>query len=136
MEFSTYTLADLPTIATALLNDLNEKKIITFEGQMGAGKTTFIQFILRAMGIEETDGSPTYSLVNVYNSAYFGTVNHFDLYRLNSLEEVFDIGFEEMLYANQICLIEWADLVLDELPENTIHVKITTNEDGTRQISW
>jgi tRNA threonylcarbamoyladenosine biosynthesis protein TsaE len=103
---------------------------------MGAGKTTLIQFILRAMGIEETDGSPTYSLVNVYNSPYFGTVNHFDLYRLNSLEEVFDIGFEEMLYANQICLIEWADLVLDELPENTIHVKITSNEDGTRQISW
>lgn len=136
MEFSTYTLADLPTIATALLNDLHVTKIITFEGQMGAGKTTLIQFILRAMGIEETDGSPTYSLVNVYNSPYFGIVNHFDLYRLNSLEEVFDIGFEEMLYANQICLIEWADLVLDELPENTIHVKITTNEDGTRQISW
>lgn len=136
MEFVAENLHDLPAIAKALLDNLGESNVIAFDGQMGAGKTTFIQNILRAMGIENTNGSPTYSLVNEYKSPFYGSVFHFDLYRLNSEEEAFDIGIEEMIYGGGICFIEWPDKVLHLLPENTIYVKIRLNEDLNRVFIW
>ena len=136
MEFVAENLHDLPAIAKALLDNLGESNVIAFDGQMGAGKTTFIQNILRAMGIENTHGSPTYSLVNEYKSPFYGAVFHFDLYRLNSEEEAFDIGIEEMIYGGGICFIEWPDKVLHLLPENAVFVKIRLNEDLNRVFSW
>ena len=136
MEFVAENLHDLPAIAKALLDNLSESNVIAFDGQMGAGKTTFIQNILRAMGIENTQGSPTYSLVNEYKSPFYGTVFHFDLYRLNSQEEAFDIGIEEMIYGGGICFIEWPDKILHLLPENALFVKIRLNEDLNRVFSW
>ena len=136
MEFVAENLHDLPAIAKALLDNLGESNVIAFDGQMGAGKTTFIQTILRAMGIENTQGSPTYSLVNEYKSPFYGAVFHFDLYRLNSEEEAFDIGIEEMIYGGGICFIEWPDKVLHLLPENAVFVKIRLNEDLNRVFSW
>jgi tRNA threonylcarbamoyladenosine biosynthesis protein TsaE len=136
MEFVAENLHDLPAIAKALLDNLGESNVIAFDGQMGAGKTTFIQNILRAMGIENTNGSPTYSLVNEYKNPFYGSVFHFDLYRLNSEEEAFDIGIEEMIYGGGICFIEWPDKVLHLLPENTIYVKIRLNEDLNRVFIW
>jgi tRNA threonylcarbamoyladenosine biosynthesis protein TsaE len=136
MEFVAENLHDLPAIAKALLDNLGESNVIAFDGQMGAGKTTFIQNILRAMGIENTQGSPTYSLVNEYKSPFYGTVFHFDLYRLNSQEEAFDIGIEEMIYGGGICFIEWPDKILHLLPENALFVKIRLNEDLNRVFSW
>ncbi len=136
MEFVAENLHDLPAIAKALLDNLGESNVIAFDGQMGAGKTTFIQNILRAMGIENTHGSPTYSLVNEYKSPFYGAVFHFDLYRLNSEEEAFDIGIEEMIYGGGICFIEWPDKVLHLLPENAVFVKIRLNEDLNRVFNW
>ncbi len=136
MEFVAENLHDLPAIAKALLDNLGESNVIAFDGQMGAGKTTFIQNILRAMGIENTNGSPTYSIVNEYKSVFYGSVFHFDLYRLNSEEEAFDIGIEEMIYGGGICFIEWPDKVLHLLPENAVFVKIRLNEDLNRVFSW
>ncbi len=136
MEFVAENLHDLPAIAKALLDNLGESNVIAFDGQMGAGKTTFIQNILRAMGIENTHGSPTYSIVNEYKSPFYGAVFHFDLYRLNSQEEAFDIGIEEMIYGGGICFIEWPDKVLHLLPENALFVKIRLNEDLNRVFSW
>ncbi len=136
MEFVAENLHDLPAIAKALLDNLGETNVIAFDGQMGAGKTTFIQNILRAMGIENTNGSPTYSLVNEYKSPFYGSVFHFDLYRLNSEEEAFDIGIEEMIYGGGICFIEWPDKVLHLLPENALYVKIRLNDDLNRVFTW
>jgi tRNA threonylcarbamoyladenosine biosynthesis protein TsaE len=136
MEFVAENLHDLPAIAKALLDNLGESNVIAFDGQMGAGKTTFIQNILRAMGIENTHGSPTYSIVYEYKSPFYGAVFHFDLYRLNSQEEAFDIGIEEMIYGGGICFIEWPDKILHLLPENAIFVKIRLNEDLNRVFSW
>ncbi len=135
-EFVVQNISDLPAIAKALLDDLEDAHVIAFDGQMGAGKTTFIQSVLRAMGIEETHGSPTYSLVNEYDSPFYGTVFHFDLYRLNSEEEAYDIGIEEMLYNDAYCFIEWPDKVLHLLPEDTVFVKIRLNEELDRVMSW
>jgi tRNA threonylcarbamoyladenosine biosynthesis protein TsaE len=136
MEFVVENIYDLPAVAKSLLDNLGETTVVAFDGQMGAGKTTFIQNILRAMGIENTHGSPTYSLVNEYKSPFYGSVFHFDLYRLNSEEEAFDIGIEEMIYGGGICFIEWPDKVLHLLPENTLYVKIRLNEDLNRVFSW
>lgn len=136
MEFVVENMYDLPAVAKSLLDNLGETTVVAFDGQMGAGKTTFIQNILRAMGIENTHGSPTYSLVNEYKSPFYGSVFHFDLYRLNSEEEAFDIGIEEMIYGGGICFIEWPDKVLHLLPENTLFVKIRLNEDLNRVFTW
>ncbi len=136
MEFVVENMYDLPAVAKSLLDNLGETTVVAFDGQMGAGKTTFIQNILRAMGIENTHGSPTYSIVNEYKSPFYGSVFHFDLYRLNSEEEAFDIGIEEMIYGGGICFIEWPDKVLHLLPENTLYVKIRLNEDLNRVFTW
>ena len=97
MQIHLTSLNDLPSAAQLFLEQFGHNKIFAFEAEMGSGKTTFITAILQAMGIEEVEGSPTYSLVNVYESAMYGKVFHFDVYRLKSEDEALDIGIEEML---------------------------------------
>ena len=92
---------------------------------MGTGKTTFISALLQAMGVEDIEGSPTYSLVNVYESKMYGRIYHFDLFRIESEEEALDIGIEEMLYSNSYCFIEWPSKIDGLLPEDTVHVKMS-----------
>ena len=117
-------------------NELNHRKVVAFDGQMGAGKTTFITSILKGLGIEDIEGSPTYSLVNVYDNVAYGKIYHFDLYRLNSETEAFDIGIEEMLYSGNYCFIEWPEKISNLLPENTIWAYIRSTEDNRRTISF
>ena len=133
--YSVNSIDSLKDIVIDLLELLNDHQVVALEGQMGAGKTTFVQQVLRAMGIEELEGSPTYSLVNQYESTFFGTVYHLDLYRLNSLEEIFDIGIEELLYQKCICLIEWPEKMIELLPDNTIWVYLRVEEDFSRTIT-
>ena len=129
------TIDDLPFAAKTFLEETDNRKVFAFDGQMGVGKTTFIVSLLKAMGIEDIEGSPTYSLVNSYGSVAFGKIHHFDLYRLNSEEEAFDIGIEEMLYGGDYCFIEWPQKIENLLPENTIWVRIRNNEQNERTIS-
>ena len=135
MNIELNTLADLPSAAMKFLEETDNRKVFAFNGQMGAGKTTFIVSLLKAMGVEDIEGSPTYSLVNTYETPAFGKIFHFDLYRLNSEEEAYDVGLEEMLYSGGYCFIEWPDKIPNLLPENTIWTKIQTNENGERTIS-
>ena len=128
-------LEDLPRTAQLFLEDFSHNKVFAFEGEMGVGKTTFISALLTAMGILELEGSPTYSIVNVYESAMYGKVNHFDVYRLKSEIEAFDIGIEEMLYGGGICFIEWPEKISNLLPDNTIWVYIRKKEDNSRTIT-
>jgi tRNA threonylcarbamoyladenosine biosynthesis protein TsaE len=135
MELVAHTLNDLPFAAKQLIDSLGNRKIVVFDGEMGAGKTTFVIAILKAMGIADPDGSPTYSIVNSYRSNYFGKVNHFDVYRLNSVEEALNIGIEEMLYGGDYCFIEWGSKIEELLPEDTVRVTISVNELGERVIA-
>lgn len=133
-ELIAHSLEDIPFVAKVLLEQLGNRKVVAFYAEMGSGKTTLITAVLRAMGIENLEGSPTYSLVNSYDSPYFGEVMHFDVYRLNSLDEALDAGIEELLYSGAHCFVEWAEIVEPLLPEDVMTVRIQVNESGERVV--
>ena len=130
-----FSLDEITNVAKQILATPSLKKVITFHAQMGAGKTTFISALLSAMGIQELEGSPTYSLVNTYDSAMYGKVYHFDVFRLKDEREAFDIGIEEMLYNGGICFIEWPEKIANLLPDNTIWVYIRKLDDNSRTLT-
>ncbi len=128
-------LDDIHEAAKEFLEKVGHWKVFAFQAEMGSGKTTFIQALLNCMGIEDPDGSPTYSLVNSYESPMYGKIYHFDLYRIESEEEAYDIGIEEMLYGDGMCFIEWPEKISELLPDNVIWSYIRVNQDGSRTIS-
>lgn len=115
----------------ALMGDYT---VYTFTGEMGAGKTTFISALSQALGVDpEEANSPSFAIVNEYRSETTAElIYHFDLYRLESLEEVMDIGFEDYLDCGALCFIEWPDKVADILPDDTVKVEIKVNDDHSR----
>ena len=135
LVFQIQNLEDIPATAQLFLEEFLHNKVFAFDGEMGAGKTTFISALLSAMGIQELEGSPTYSLVNTYDSAMYGKVYHFDVFRLKDEREAFDIGIEEMLYNGGICFIEWPEKIANLLPDNTIWVYIRKLDDNSRTLT-
>ncbi|HSM46650.1 MAG TPA: tRNA (adenosine(37)-N6)-threonylcarbamoyltransferase complex ATPase subunit type 1 TsaE [Draconibacterium sp.] len=128
-------IKDLNSIAKRLIDEFSGERIFAFYGKMGAGKTTFIQSVCKALGSGDTVTSPTFALINEYKTGDRQSVFHFDFYRIKNLEEVFDLGYEDYLYSGSYCLIEWPELIEPLLPENIIKVKIEVAEDGSRNIS-
>lgn len=135
MELLITDVNALPGVAKQFLDEVGHRTCFAFYAEMGTGKTTFISSVLKAMGIDSLEGSPTYSLVNVYESLVYGKVFHFDLYRLKNEMEAYDIGIEEMLYGGGICFIEWPEKIDNLLPENTVSVYIRTNQDNSRTLN-
>lgn len=129
-------LADLPAAAHRFMELIGDYTIFAFNGEMGAGKTTFIMELCRALGVEEDlAGSPSFSLINEYRSDTTAElIYHFDLYRLESLAEAIDIGVEDYFDSGAVCLIEWPDRIADILPDDTVTVSITVDSDGSRTI--
>lgn len=128
-----FNLNEIKSIAKQVLAQ-NPNKIILFHGEMGAGKTTFIKALVQSLGVSEATSSPTFSLVNEYESENGETVFHFDMYRLNSESEAYDMGIDEYLYSGNWCFIEWAEKIPNLIPEehSTIHIK--TEKDGKRKL--
>ena len=134
MEFVVHSTSHLTEFAKRFLDEYGHRSCFAFYAEMGAGKTTIITAILKAMGVDSPDGSPTYSLVNTYASPLYGKIFHFDLYRLKNVTEAYDIGIEEMLYGGDRCFIEWPEKIDQLLPENTVSVYIRMNEDNSRTL--
>jgi tRNA threonylcarbamoyladenosine biosynthesis protein TsaE len=134
-EFVIDDLSQLPQAAEKVIACSTERFIWCFEGEMGAGKTTFIQAICKQMGVEDTVQSPTFSIVNEYITTNNRVIYHFDCYRLKSVEEALDIGIEEYLYSGNHCFIEWSERITPLLPPDTFIVKIQEIEDKKRKIS-
>lgn len=124
-------ISQLPDIAEKLLVYANGQKFFIFEGDMAAGKTTFIKSFCEDLGVEDVVSSPTFSIVNEYDSEN-GPVYHFDFYRLKNLQEAYDIGYEEYFYSGNYCLIEWPQKVEELLPETYIKVQITVTGNEQR----
>ena len=116
--------SELRNVADAILQNLDGRSIVAFYGQMGAGKTTLIREIVALLGSSDVVTSPTFALVNQYSTEEGEAIYHFDFYRINRLEEAFDLGYEEYFYSGDLCLIEWPELVEDLLPEDAMVVRI------------
>lgn len=146
---STYTIKKGENSGLLLLNERDESvspmeilktyephRVFAFDGQMGAGKTTFIKSLCEAMGTADVVNSPTFAIVNVYDveQPYRGEVYHFDCYRLKDIREAIDFGAEEYLYSGNYCFIEWPEMIASLLPDDTVHIKITPMENGDRRL--
>ena len=118
------SLDGLKEVAEAVVDSLDGRNVVAFCGTMGAGKTTLISAIMEHLGSDDTVTSPTFALVNQYGTAAGEVVYHFDFYRINRIEEVFDMGYEEYFYSGDLCLIEWPELIEALLPEDAMVVRI------------
>lgn len=131
-------LDSLPAAARQFIADMGNRTVVALHGEMGAGKTTFINALCRELGVEsDPTASPTFALVNEYRSDTTAElIYHFDLYRLENLDEAIDMGIEDYLDCGALCLIEWPDVVDPMLPDDTIDLTITVNPDGSRTLSY
>jgi tRNA threonylcarbamoyladenosine biosynthesis protein TsaE len=126
------SLETIHETAQDFIEQLANRKVFAFNGNMGAGKTTFIKAICEMLGVSQTVNSPTFSIVNEYETENGRIIYHFDCYRIDKLQEAIEIGVEEYLYSGNLCFIEWAENIASLLPDDLINVEIDEQDDGTR----
>lgn len=131
------SLDNLEEAADQFVDLLDQTTVVAFHGEMGAGKTTFINALCRRLGVEtNATSSPTFALVNEYRSdATAELIYHFDLYRLKDLDEALDMGIEDYLDCGALCFIEWPDIIDSILPTDALDATITVEADGRRTLT-
>jgi len=122
---------ELKPIAAALVESHKDKRIFAFQGEMGAGKTTFIKTICEYLKVADTVSSPTFAIVNEYFTEETESVYHFDLYRIKSWTEMLEIGYEDYFFSGNYCLLEWPEKIVNLLPDETVIVTIEVSADGS-----
>ena len=130
-----FTLNEIQSVVQKILSTPSLKKVITFHAQMGVGKTTLIKELVKQLGVKDNSSSPTFSLVNEYETITGETVYHFDLYRLNSEEEAYDMGLDEYFYSDNWCFIEWPEKTPNLIPINHAAIYMKLNNDGSRELT-
>jgi tRNA threonylcarbamoyladenosine biosynthesis protein TsaE len=130
----TFSLDEINEVAQQVLAT-QPHKVILFNGEMGVGKTTFIKAFARQLGVKDATSSPTFSLVNEYQTADKQYVYHFDVYRLKSESEALDMGIDEYLYSGNWCCIEWAEKIPNLIPMEHSVIEIKTLSDGRRELT-
>lgn len=136
MEIKINSLDNIHEAAKQFIAAMEDNTVFAFYGKMGAGKTTFIKAICEELGVTDVINSPTFAIVNEYRSDETGElIYHFDFYRIQKLDEVYDMGYEDYFYSGALCFIEWPELIEELLPGNTIKVSIEENEAGEREIT-
>ena len=133
MEFTTHSPAETEAVGAALAAALVPGSVIAYRGDLGAGKTAFTRGLARGLGVTETVTSPTYTIVNEYLSGKM-PLFHFDMYRLGSEDELFDIGWEDYLERGGVCAVEWSENVWGAM-EDAVVVTITRLDEDTRTIT-
>ena len=125
------SLSELPRVAEAVIEALDGRSVVLLRGGMGAGKTTLVSRIAALLGAEDTVTSPTFALVNQYEGQQC-RIYHFDFYRIDGIEEVFDLGYEEYFYSGDLCLVEWPEKIEPLTPDDAMVVRITAGDDEQR----
>ena len=131
-----FDITEIDKAAKAIVESIEKNKstAVAFYGKMGAGKTTLIKEIAKQLGVEDIVQSPTFAIINEYSTDQGDLIYHFDLYRLENMEQAFDIGAEEYFNSGYLCLIEWPEIIENILPENTLIVKIKEVDPITREL--
>jgi tRNA threonylcarbamoyladenosine biosynthesis protein TsaE len=129
-----FSIDQLEEVAKQIIAN-NPKKVILFHGEMGVGKTTLIKQLCKTLGVTGATSSPTFSLVNEYESNDNQLVYHFDFYRLNDEVEALDMGVDDYLYSGNWCFIEWAEKIPNLIPEVHSVITISLLPDGKRSLT-
>lgn len=129
------TLEALPTAAKSFIRLLDDRTVIAFHGPMGAGKTTFIAELCRALGVTDPVSSPSFAIINEYRSDETAElIYHFDFYRLEKSEEAVETGATDYFDSGALCLVEWPERIEELLPGDTRVVEVKVNDDGSRSL--
>ena len=129
-----FTLDNINEVAKAFLAATGNYKVVAFNGEMGAGKTTFIHALCGVMNVEDAVLSPTFSIINQYNTVEGAIIYHMDLYRIKDEEEAINAGVEDCLYSGNFCLVEWPEKALGIFPDDTVQVTISVVDTNTRKL--
>lgn len=135
MEFTIKSLKQLPEAAKWFVENMGNDTLFSFEGVMGAGKTTFIKAICEELGVRDVVNSPTFAIINEYTSGEGSPIYHFDFYRIKSPQEAIDFGLNDYLYSKNLCFMEWAQEVEALLPDHYVKVLIVENVRGERVVT-
>ncbi len=135
MNIKIESLDKIDEASLEFIRAMGDNTVFAFHGDMGAGKTTFIKAICENLGVSDTINSPTFAIVNEYRSDSGELIYHFDFYRINKIEEVFDFGYEDYFYSGSLCFIEWPEKVDTLLPKDTVNVYVKVQEDASREVS-
>ena len=135
MQSFSYTLDRIDEIAQQLIQAAGEEKVWIFKGEMGAGKTTLIKSLAKALQVDDQVSSPTFGIVNEYQTSPNGLIFHFDFYRLDDPMEALDIGIEEYFYSGNYCWLEWAENIASFLPERFFLIELTIESETGRLLT-
>jgi tRNA threonylcarbamoyladenosine biosynthesis protein TsaE len=130
----TFSLDEIQQVAQKILSTPSLKKIITFDALMGVGKTTLIKALVKELNVSDNSSSPTFSIVNEYRTTELEPIYHFDLYRLNSEIEGYDMGLDEYFYSGNWCFIEWPEKTPNLIPIDHARIIMKEVENGKRQL--
>lgn len=134
-EFTIHHLDEIREVARRFLDAMDNRTVFAFRGTMGAGKTTFIKALCEELGVQDVINSPTFAIVNEYGPTDDGRlIYHFDFYRINKPEEAYDFGYEDYIYSDALCFIEWPEKIEELLPPDTVNVYIEEQPDGSRRV--
>jgi len=128
------SLSEINHVAEKFLKAHPADRLFAFYGKMGSGKTTFIKALCDKLQVVDYVTSPTFALINVYATEQSNEIYHFDFYRIKSLGELYDLGYEEYFFSDQYCFIEWPELIEPLLPPQTVKITITETGRGSRII--
>lgn len=130
-----YELIEIDVVVEKIWKLYSHKKIWLFYAAMGCGKTTFINALCKYLQVRDVSSSPTFSIINEYNSNIVGTIYHLDLYRLKDAEEAINAGVEDVLYSNNYSFIEWPEKALEILPTDVCTININLIDEHKRSIT-
>ncbi|WP_425475009.1 tRNA (adenosine(37)-N6)-threonylcarbamoyltransferase complex ATPase subunit type 1 TsaE [Anaeromonas frigoriresistens] len=132
MKIITNSLKETEKLGEKIGKSLKSGDVLCLDGDLGAGKTTLTQSIAKGLDVDDYVTSPTFTIVNEYEGRFH--VNHFDVYRIADVDEMYDIGYEEYVYSDSVTIIEWASMIDEILPEDRVEIKINKLQDDGREI--